>query len=54
MCLTPLIAVITAAIFLGERPRPLQAVGAAFILAGIVLTRQPAASTERDTLAPEG
>jgi drug/metabolite transporter (DMT)-like permease len=38
MCLTPLIAVAAAAVLLGERPRPLQAVGAAFILAGVVLT----------------
>jgi drug/metabolite transporter (DMT)-like permease len=38
MCLTPLIAVATAAAFLGERPRPLQAVGAVLILGGVVLT----------------
>jgi drug/metabolite transporter (DMT)-like permease len=38
MCLTPLIAVIAAAVLLGERPRPLQAVGAALIIAGVVLT----------------
>jgi drug/metabolite transporter (DMT)-like permease len=38
MCLTPLIAVLAAAVFLGERPRPLQAVGAALIIAGVVLT----------------
>jgi drug/metabolite transporter (DMT)-like permease len=38
MCLTPLIAVAAAAALLGERPRPLQAVGAALILAGVVLT----------------
>jgi drug/metabolite transporter (DMT)-like permease len=38
MCLTPLVAVSAAALLLGERPRPLQAVGAALILAGVVLT----------------
>ena len=38
MCLTPLIAVLAAALLLGERPRPLQAVGAALILAGVVMT----------------
>jgi drug/metabolite transporter (DMT)-like permease len=38
MCLTPLIAVIAAALLLGERPRPLQAIGAALILLGVVLT----------------
>jgi drug/metabolite transporter (DMT)-like permease len=41
MCLTPLVAVITAAVFLGERPRPLQAVGAAMIIGGVLLTRGP-------------
>jgi drug/metabolite transporter (DMT)-like permease len=40
MCLTPLVAVITAAAFLGERPRPLQAVGAALIIGGVLLTRR--------------
>jgi drug/metabolite transporter (DMT)-like permease len=38
MCLTPLVAVIAAAVLLGERPRPLQAIGAVLILAGVVLT----------------
>jgi drug/metabolite transporter (DMT)-like permease len=38
MCLTPLVAVVAAAVLLGERPRPLQAVGAALILGGVVLT----------------
>jgi drug/metabolite transporter (DMT)-like permease len=38
MCLTPLVAVAAAAVLLGERPRPLQAIGAALILAGVVLT----------------
>jgi drug/metabolite transporter (DMT)-like permease len=33
------IAVVTAAAFLGERPRPLQAVGAALIIGGVLVTR---------------
>jgi drug/metabolite transporter (DMT)-like permease len=40
MCLTPLIAVIAAAIMLGERPRPLQGAGALLIIAGVLLTRR--------------
>jgi drug/metabolite transporter (DMT)-like permease len=40
MCLTPLVAVLTAAVFLGERPMPLQAVGAALIIGGVLLTRE--------------
>jgi drug/metabolite transporter (DMT)-like permease len=43
MCLTPLIAVATAAAFLGERPRPLQAIGAVLILGGVVLTTRSSA-----------
>jgi drug/metabolite transporter (DMT)-like permease len=39
MCLTPLVAVATAAAFLGERPQPLQAVGAVLILGGVLVTR---------------
>ena len=43
MCITPVIAVAGAAIMLGERPRPLQAVGAVLILAGVILVRGRAA-----------
>jgi drug/metabolite transporter (DMT)-like permease len=39
MCLTPLIAVAGAALLLGERPRPLQAVGAVLVIGGVLLTR---------------
>ncbi len=39
MCLTPLVAVVTAAAFLGERPMPLQGVGALLIIGGVLLTR---------------
>jgi drug/metabolite transporter (DMT)-like permease len=42
MCLTPLIAVAAAAVLLGERPMPLQAVGAALIIGGVLVTRGPA------------
>jgi drug/metabolite transporter (DMT)-like permease len=40
MCLTPLIAVAAAAAFLGERPMPLQAVGAVLIIGGVLLSRR--------------
>jgi drug/metabolite transporter (DMT)-like permease len=39
MCLTPVVAVFGAWLLLGERPRPLQGVGAVFIIAGVLLTR---------------
>ena len=39
MCLTPLIAGAGAAALLGERPRPLQAVGAVLVIGGVLLTR---------------
>jgi drug/metabolite transporter (DMT)-like permease len=53
MCLTPLFAVASAAVLLGERPRPLQAVGALLILSGVVLSRL--GSREHPApVAPEG
>jgi drug/metabolite transporter (DMT)-like permease len=39
MCLTPVVAVFGAWLLLGERPKPLQGVGAVFIIAGVLLTR---------------
>jgi drug/metabolite transporter (DMT)-like permease len=39
MCLTPLVAAAGAWLLLGERPHPFQAVGALFIVAGVLLTR---------------
>ena len=39
MCITPLVAVVGAAVILGERPHPLQGVGAILILAGVFLVR---------------
>lgn len=40
MCVTPLVAVGAAWLLLGERPVPLQGVGAVGILAGVLLTRR--------------
>jgi drug/metabolite transporter (DMT)-like permease len=39
MCITPLFAVGGAWLLLGERPHPLQGVGAVLIVAGVLLTR---------------
>jgi drug/metabolite transporter (DMT)-like permease len=39
MCITPLFAVAGAWLLLGERPHPLQALGALLIVAGVLLTR---------------
>jgi drug/metabolite transporter (DMT)-like permease len=39
MCVTPLVAVAGAWLLLGERPHPLQGVGAILIVAGVLLTR---------------
>jgi drug/metabolite transporter (DMT)-like permease len=39
MCLTPVVAVLGAWLLLGERPYPLQGIGAGFIIAGVLLTR---------------
>jgi len=39
MCITPLVAVLGAWLLLGERPHPLQGIGAIFIITGVLLTR---------------
>ena len=39
MCLTPVVAAFGAWLLLGERPQPLQGVGAVLIVAGVLLTR---------------
>jgi drug/metabolite transporter (DMT)-like permease len=39
MCITPLVAALGAWLLLGERPHPLQGVGALLIIAGVILTR---------------
>lgn len=41
LCVTPAVATLVAWVVLGERPRPLQGVGALLILAGVVITRWP-------------
>jgi drug/metabolite transporter (DMT)-like permease len=41
-CVTPLVAATVAWPLLGEQPRPLQAVGAGLIIAGVLLTRRRA------------
>jgi drug/metabolite transporter (DMT)-like permease len=46
MCVTPLFAVAGAWVLLGERPHPLQGVGAVLIVAGVLLTR--AEKAEKD------
>lgn len=49
MCVTPLVAVLGAWLLLGERPHPLQGVGAAFIIAGVLLTRTDRAEKTEKT-----
>lgn len=39
MCVTPLVAAFGAWLLIGERPHPLQGVGAILIVAGVLLTR---------------
>jgi drug/metabolite transporter (DMT)-like permease len=39
-CLTPLVACLVAWGMLGERPQPLQIVGAALVIGGVVLTQR--------------
>jgi drug/metabolite transporter (DMT)-like permease len=46
MCITPLFAVAGAWLLLGERPHPLQGLGAVFIVAGVLLTRAVSADAE--------
>ena len=48
MCLTPLVAVLGAWLVLGERPHPLQGIGAIFIIAGVLLTRTGARTEEAE------
>jgi drug/metabolite transporter (DMT)-like permease len=48
MCVTPLVAAGGAWLLLGERPHPLQGVGAVLIVAGVLLTRsETTEKTER-------
>lgn len=48
MCLTPLVAVLGAWLVLGERPHPLQGIGAIFIIAGVLLTRTGTGTEEAE------
>ncbi len=41
-CITPLVAMASAAFVLNERPTPLQLAGAAAILGGVILSQRPA------------
>lgn len=50
MCITPLVAVGGAWFLLGERPHPLQGLGAILIVAGVLLTR--AERAERAEISP--
>lgn len=52
MCVTPLVAVIAAWFLLGERPLPLQGIGAAGILAGVLLTRAGGRAGEKPVPEP--
>ena len=54
MCITPLVAVIAAWVLLGERPVPLQGVGAVGIIAGVLLTRGGGIRRSRPEPPPEG
>ncbi len=46
-CVTPLVAAVAAWIILGERPAPIQGVGAALVIVGVLVSRAPAAEVER-------
>jgi drug/metabolite transporter (DMT)-like permease len=45
-CLTPVVASLTAWLLLGERPVPMQAVGAALVIVGVLVSRAPAEEIE--------
>jgi drug/metabolite transporter (DMT)-like permease len=45
-CVTPLVASVSAWIILDERPVPLQAVGAALVIVGVLVSRAPAEEVE--------
>ncbi|HEX2249431.1 MAG TPA: DMT family transporter [Gemmatimonadales bacterium] len=49
MCVTPLFAVAGAWLLLGERPHPLQAIGAVLIIAGVLMTRSDRSETSERT-----
>lgn len=45
-CVTPLVAGVAAWLILGERPVPLQGVGAALVIVGVLVSRAPAEEVE--------
>lgn len=45
-CVTPVFAALVAWLLLGERPAPLQGVGAALVIGGILVSRAPAQAEE--------
>jgi drug/metabolite transporter (DMT)-like permease len=53
MCVTPLVAAGGAWLLLGERPHPLQGVGAILIVAGVMLTRAGGTETAERTEGTE-
>lgn len=54
MCVAPLVAGVVAWVLLGERPVPLQAAGAIFIVGGVLLTRPPQSAPDRRPAAGGG
>jgi drug/metabolite transporter (DMT)-like permease len=53
-CVTPLVAVLVAWPVLGERPIPLQGIGAGLILLGVLLTRRQSKQWTEEELAAVG
>ena len=54
-CMTPIVAMAVAAVVLGERPRPVQFVGAALILGGVLLAQTGGADdSKRDATGAAG
>jgi drug/metabolite transporter (DMT)-like permease len=53
MCVTPLVAVTGAWLLLGERPHPLQGVGAVLIVAGVLLTRTASTPLQSPDSSPD-
>jgi drug/metabolite transporter (DMT)-like permease len=51
MCVTPLVAAAGAWLLLGERPHPLQGIGAIFIITGVLLTRTGSSNVSGDKTA---
>ena len=54
MLFEPVVGVLLAALWLAERPAPLQLVGGLLVLAGAALVQVTSGSTPRATVAPAG